>query len=111
MAMRKAQKKQAEDFVELLGQAHDEIRKEIEKKNIPTVLSLLADCQEGAMSLGELIEKTEGEDAATIPLLERYCEEHCGMPAEDFRCKGRFPVRGLRKDRGKRHGILPVLRT
>ena len=69
-AMRKAQKKQAEDFVELLGQAHDEIRKEIEKKNIPTVLSLLADCQEGAMSLGELIEKTEGEDAATIPLLE-----------------------------------------
>ena len=31
MAMRKAQKKQAEDFVELLGQAHDEIRKEIEK--------------------------------------------------------------------------------
>ncbi len=74
-AMRKAQKKQAEDFVELLGQVHDEIRKEIEKKNIPTVLSLLADCQEGAMSLGELIEKTEGEDAATIPLLERYCEE------------------------------------
>ena len=73
--MRKAQKKQAEDFVELLGQAHDEIRKEIEKKNIPTVLRLLADCQEGAMSLGELIEKTEGEDAATIPLLERYCEE------------------------------------
>ena len=74
-AMRKAQKKQAEDFVELLGQAHEEIRKEMEKKNIPTVLSLLADCQEGAMSLGELIEKTEGEGAPTIPLLERYCEE------------------------------------
>ncbi|MCI9142706.1 MAG: hypothetical protein HFH87_08800 [Lachnospiraceae bacterium] len=73
--MRKAQKKQAEDFVELLGQAHSEIRKEMEKKNISTVLSLLADCQEGAISLGELIEKTEGEEAPTISLLERYCEE------------------------------------
>ena len=56
--MRKAQKKQAEDFVELLGQAHEEIRKELGKENISTVLSLLADCQEGAISLGELIEKT-----------------------------------------------------
>lgn len=73
--MRKAQKKQAEDFAELLGQAHSEIRKEMEQKNISNVLSLLADCQEGAMSLGELIEKTEGEEAPTIPLLERYCEE------------------------------------
>ena len=73
--MRKLHKQQAEDFLELLEQAHSEIKKEIEKKNIPTVLSLLADCQEGAMSLGELIEKTEREDTPAIPLLERYCEE------------------------------------
>lgn len=72
--MRKAQKKEAEDFLELLGQAHEEIKKAIEKKNIPAALSLLADCQEGAISLGELIEKTEGEDAAVIPFLEKYCE-------------------------------------
>jgi len=72
--MRKTQKKQAEDFVELLGQAHEEIKKAVEKENIQTALSLLADCQDGAISLGELIEKTEGESAVTIPLLEEYCE-------------------------------------
>ncbi len=72
--MRKAQKKQAEDFVELLGQAHEEIRKAVEQQNIQTALTLLADCQEGAVSLGGLIETTEGQDAAVIPLLEEYCE-------------------------------------
>ena len=73
--MRKAQKKQAEDFLELLGQAHEEIKKAVGKNNIQTALSLLADCQDGAISLGELIEKTEGEGVATIPLLEEYCEQ------------------------------------
>ena len=37
-------------------------------------MDLLAQCQEGAVQLGNLIEKTEGEEAATIPLLESYCE-------------------------------------
>lgn len=72
--MRKAQKKQANDFVELLGQAHEEIKGAIEKNNFQMALSLLADCQEGAISLGNLIEKTEGKDADVIPLLEEYCE-------------------------------------
>ena len=72
--MRIAQKKQAEEFVELLGQAHEEIRNAIEKKNIPAAMSLLADCQDGAIALGDLIENAEGERAATIPLLESYCE-------------------------------------
>ena len=35
--MRKEQKQQAEEFVRLMGQAHDEIKKAIEKKNISTV--------------------------------------------------------------------------
>lgn len=73
--MRKAQKKQAEEFVELLGQVHGEIRRAIDQKNIPVALSLLADCQDGAISLGSLVEKTEGEDCAVIPLLEGYCEQ------------------------------------
>jgi len=73
-SMRKAQKQQADDFMKLLGQAHEEIKRSIEKKNIQTALNLLADCQEGAISLGNLIEKTEGKDTAVIPLLEEYCE-------------------------------------
>ncbi|MCI9142615.1 MAG: hypothetical protein HFH87_08345 [Lachnospiraceae bacterium] len=72
--MRRAQKRQAEDFVKLLAQAHDEIRKEIGKKNRTAAMDLLAQCQEGAVQLGNLIEKTEGEEATTIPLLEAYCE-------------------------------------
>lgn len=33
--MRKAQKQQAEDFIKILGEAHDEIRKAIEKRIFP----------------------------------------------------------------------------
>ena len=73
--MRKAQKQQAEDFIKILGEAHDEIRKAIEKKNISAALSLLADCQDGAIALGNLIEAAEGEGFATIALLESYCEQ------------------------------------
>lgn len=72
--MKKAEKKQAEDFLDLLEQAHNEIRKSLEKKDVSTALTLLADCQDGAISLGNLIEVTEGEGFVTIPLLEEYCE-------------------------------------
>lgn len=72
--MRKAQKKQAEDFVKLLGEAHGEIKTAIEKKNISVARSLLADCQDGAIALGNLIEAAEGEGFVTISLLESYCE-------------------------------------
>lgn len=73
--MRKAQKKQAEDFAKLLGQAHEEIRNAIGRKNFVAAMSLLADCQDGALALGNLIEKEEGGETATIPLLESYCEQ------------------------------------
>lgn len=72
--MRQEQKQQAEDFVKLLGQAHEEIKKSIDAKNEPAAMGLLAQCQEGAIQLGSLIEATEGEGAATIPMLESYCE-------------------------------------
>lgn len=72
--MRKSQKKQAEGFMELLEQVHEEIRKAIENQTMLTALALLADCQEGAIALGDLIEKAEGEDCKTIKTLEEYCE-------------------------------------
>lgn len=72
--MRKAQKKQAEEFAALLEQVHREIKKYVENGSSEIALGLLAQCQEGALQLGELIEKTEGEDCKTISLLERYCE-------------------------------------
>lgn len=72
--MRKAQKEQVESFIELLGQAQEEIKNYIEENNIQTALKLLEQCQDGAVSLGMLIEKTEGEEFVTVFLLEEYCE-------------------------------------
>lgn len=72
--MRKAQKKQALDFVMLLGEAHDDIRRAAEKENPALAQELLEQCQEGAIRLGTLIERAEGQDCAVIPMLEDYCE-------------------------------------
>ena len=74
MNMTKAQKKQAEDFIKLLERAHDGIKKTIDTKNTEAALDLLAQCQECAIKLGEIIEAVEGEDFVTIPLIEDYCE-------------------------------------
>ncbi len=72
--MRKTQIKQVEEFMVLLEQAHDEIKKYIEMDSVAVAVDMLVQCQEGAIELGGLIEKTEGEDCASIPLLESYCE-------------------------------------
>ena len=72
--MRKAQKKQAEEFTALLEQAHREIKRMLEAGTPGAAQDLLAQCQEGAVRLGELVEKTEGEGCAAVPLLEDYCE-------------------------------------
>lgn len=72
--MRKAQKKQAEEFTKLLGQAHNEIKKTIERKQFDAAMDLLEQCQSGAIELGNMIEHAEGEGFVTIPLLEEYCE-------------------------------------
>lgn len=72
--MRKAQKKQAEEFLKVLEEAHGQIKTAINHKNVSAALGLLADCQQGAVSLGDMIETVEGEDCKVIPLLEKYCE-------------------------------------
>lgn len=76
--MRKKQKQQAEELIAQMEQAHDQIRKYIGQKNIPSAkqsaMQLLEDCQSGGISLGTLIESTEGEGHPTVALLEGYCE-------------------------------------
>ena len=72
--MRKAHKKRAENFIKLLEQAHLEIKKFMEAKEDAIAMDLLAQCQEGAIGLGNLIEHEEGEGFVTIPLIEEYCE-------------------------------------
>ncbi len=72
--MRKAQKQQAEELVRQMEEAHDQIRKFIEQGSIVSALELLEECQNGGITLGTLIESTEGEGHPTVVLLEEYCE-------------------------------------
>ena len=72
--MRKAQKKQAEDFIKLLDRAHNEVKKAMERKDRDASSGLLEQCQEGVIELGNMIEAEEGEGFPTISLLEEYCE-------------------------------------
>ena len=53
--MRKIKKKQAKDFLRLLGQAHLEIRKAIEAKKYELARDLLEQCQDGAIELGNIL--------------------------------------------------------
>ncbi len=72
--MRKQQRQQAEELLMQMEQAHEQIRKDIEQKKHLSAVGLLEDCQNSAISLGTLIEKTEGEGHPTVALLEEYCE-------------------------------------
>ena len=73
--MRKMQQQQALEFVKLLEQAHNELKDLMLKKEYETARSLLADCQEGAIEVGHLIEKAEGEQCVTVSMIEEYCEQ------------------------------------
>ena len=64
--MRKAQKMQAESFIKLLEQVHEEIIKFWGSRDWAAVKELLGQCQEGAVELGNFIEKAEGEGINTI---------------------------------------------
>lgn len=72
--MRKAQKDLMTNFLKLLEQAHEQIKEAIEQKHLEAVLELLRDCQEGALALGNLIEKSGGEGIMAISILEEYCK-------------------------------------
>jgi hypothetical protein len=72
--MRKVQKKQAEKFMGILGQAHRETEKALEREKREIALDLLEQCQSGALELGTSIEEQEGTGIPTVKLFEDYCE-------------------------------------
>lgn len=72
--MRKAQKKQVKNIVQLFAQAHEEIYSHIKEGSLEAACSLLADCQDGAIAVGNQIEESEGQDCITIQIIEEYCE-------------------------------------
>ncbi len=92
--MRKIKKKQAKDFLRLLGQAHLEIRKAIEAKKYELARDLLEQCQDGAIELGNMIEEQEGEGFVTVSLLEEYCELVYQLHEEIWQKKATMPSAG-----------------
>lgn len=74
-SMRKSQKKQIENNLNLLDRAHDAIKKALETKNSEIALTLLEQTQDLAIQMGGMIEEALGEDFATVEILESYCEQ------------------------------------
>lgn len=72
--MREAQRREILDCVGSLQQAHEEIKEALEKKEYRLAQKMLGECQEFAISMGEIIEKLEGEGHTVVANLEAYCE-------------------------------------
>lgn len=72
--MRKKQKKDILDILNSLQQAHEEIKDALAQRNGILVQNMLTEIQTTAVSLGEIIEKLEGEDHTCVRCLEEYCE-------------------------------------
>ncbi len=73
--MRKAQKQQIEETIRQMEEAHDEMKRCIEKRITAQAKELLADCQNAAVAIGTLIENTEGQEHFAVAILEEYCEQ------------------------------------
>ncbi len=72
--MRKYHKRQILELIQTLLKATNEIKEFYVKKEFPTVVMLLMNCQNAAINIGQFIEKLEGEGSQTVSLLEDYCE-------------------------------------
>lgn len=72
--MRKAQKQQAEELLRQIEEAHGQIKEYIGQGSVQYAMELLEDCQNGGITVGTLIEKTQGANHPTVALLEDYCE-------------------------------------
>lgn len=72
--MRQARKREILNFINGLQQAHDEVKMALEKRELASAQTMLAECQEFAVDLGNAIEETEGEGCVTVSHVEEYCE-------------------------------------
>lgn len=72
--MRQVKKREILNFIDGLRQAHGEIMEALRKHELASVQTMLAECQEFAVELGNAIEETEGENCVTVSYVEEYCE-------------------------------------
>ena len=72
--MRKALKNNLLEIFKTIYEAHEIVKGFIDKKEYENAQNLLADCQDTAIQIGNLIEESEGEGFVTVSFLEEYCE-------------------------------------
>lgn len=73
--MRKAVKLQLIQLVDTVLEAHIEVKKNLNAKEYNSVRSILADCQDCAVMVGNTIEQFDNSQAEIISKLESYCEQ------------------------------------
>lgn len=72
--MRKFMKNDILESFQTMYEAHDELKKYIEKKDFERMKIILEDLQNAAIQIGTAIEKSEGEGFVSVKYLEEYCE-------------------------------------
>lgn len=73
--MRKKIKESLLEIIKSMYEAHNEIRKFVKKQSLNNASKLLGDCQDVVISIGEMIQSSEGEDFVTIGIIEKYCHD------------------------------------
>ncbi len=72
--MRQFLKNNILEIFKTIYEAHGFVKGFIDRKEYENAQNLLADCQDTAIQLGNLIEESEGEGFITVSFLEEYCE-------------------------------------
>lgn len=72
--MRKFLKNNILEIFPTIYEAHKIINDFIKKKEFENVKTVLADCQNSAIQLGSIIEKSEGKEFVTVGIVEEYCK-------------------------------------
>ena len=102
--MRQYIKRQCLEILSLLDEAHAEVIISLIKSRgdagagtgTDAVLDTLEQCQQGAISVGEMIDKSEGEGTEEVRSLERYCEM-IWQVSEDIKNGGEISVQKTEK--------------
>lgn len=74
MSMRKWEKQAVLDICNSLIDAHRQAEKYAKSGNASACYEILSACQDGAVSIGNKIEVTEGKGTEAVSVLENYCE-------------------------------------
>ena len=94
--MRQYIKRQCLEILSLLDEAHAEVIISLINNKAEAALDILEQCQQGAISVGEMIDKSEGEGTEEVRSLERYCEM-IWQVSEDIKNGGEISVQKTEK--------------